>query len=102
MKLFVHPGYDSVTGAYVTGHTLSVPKASRDIHQFLLQQGKIVDLAGTEKDLPVCSSSEILRNIRGGRSGWEVNVPSGVAALIRRRRLFGYRAPEGVRTRKSA
>ena len=102
VKLFVHPGYDSVTGAYVTGHTLSVPKASRDIHQFLLQQGKIVDLAGTEKDLPVCSSSEILRNIRGGRSGWEVNVPSGVAALIRRRRLFGYRSPEGVRTRKSA
>jgi len=95
VKLFVHPGYDGVTGKYVTGHSLSVPKASRDLHQFLLHQGKIVDLAGTEKDLPVCASSEILRNIRGGKAGWEANVPPAVAGLIRRRRLFGYRAKKG-------
>jgi hypothetical protein len=92
VKLFVHPGYDGVTGKYVTGHSLSVPKASRDLHQFLLHQGKIVDLAGAEKDLPVCASSEILRNIRCGKSGWQESVPSAVAALIQRRRLFGYQA----------
>jgi hypothetical protein len=92
VKLFVHPGYDGVTGKYVTGHSLSVPKASRDLHQFLLHQGKIVDLAGTEKDLPVCASSEILRNIRCGKSGWQESVPNAVAALIQRRRLFGYQA----------
>jgi nicotinic acid mononucleotide adenylyltransferase len=51
-----------------------------------------VDLGGTEKDLPPCSSSEILRNIRAGKKGWEKNVPNPVAKLIRRRRLFGYRA----------
>jgi len=55
----------------------------------------IVDLSGVEKDLPACSSSEILRNIRGGKAGWEVNVPPAVAGLIRRRRLFGYRAKKG-------
>jgi nicotinic acid mononucleotide adenylyltransferase len=51
-----------------------------------------VDLGGTEKDLPPCSSSEILRNIRAGKKGWEKNVPNPVAKLIRRRRLFSYRA----------
>lgn len=92
VKLLVHPGYDGVTGKYVTGHTLTVPKASRDLYHFLIQQGKIVDLAGTEKDLPPCASSEILRNIRNGKSGWQVNVPPQVAHLIQRRRLFGYKA----------
>jgi hypothetical protein len=92
VKLFVHPGYDGVTGKYVTGHTLTVPRSSRDLYQFLIHQGKIVDLAGGERDLPSCASSEILRNIRNGKSGWQENVPPQVAQLIQRRRLFGYKA----------
>ena len=92
VKLFVHPGYDEVTGKYVTGHTLTVPRSSRDLYHFLIHQGKIVDLAGGEKDLPSCASSEILRNIRNGKSGWQENVPPQVAQLIQRRRLFGYKA----------
>jgi hypothetical protein len=92
VKLFVHPGYDGVTGKYVTGHTLTVPRSSRDLYHFLIHQGKIVDLAGSERDLPSCASSEILRNIRNGKSGWQENVPPQVAKLIQRRRLFGYKA----------
>lgn len=92
VKLLVHPGYDPADGKFVTGHTLRVPEPIREIHEFLVRRGKIVDLSGSEKDLPACSSSEILRNIRGGKKGWEGNVPAPVAGLIRRRRLFGYRA----------
>ena len=92
MRLFVHPGYDPVDGKYVTGHSLQISKGDRDLHRYLVNRGLIVDLAGVEKDLPACCSSEILRNIRGGKAGWEVNVPPAVAGLIRRRRLFGYRA----------
>jgi len=92
VKLLVQPGHDPVTGAFVTGHTLSVPEPIREIYEYLVRTGRIVDLAGAEKDLPPCSSSEILRNIRAGKKGWEKNVPAPVAHLIRRRRLFGYRA----------
>jgi len=92
VKLLVQPGYDAATGAFVTGHTLAVPEPIREIYEYLVRTGRIVDLAGTEKDLPPCSSSEILRNIRAGKKGWETNVPTPVAKLIRRRRLFGYRA----------
>jgi hypothetical protein len=92
VKLFVHPGYDPLSGMYVSGHTLTVRKPAEDLHRYLVSKGRIVDLAGAEKDLPPCSSSEILRNIRNAKVGWEKNVPSAVASLIRRRRLFGYRA----------
>jgi hypothetical protein len=92
VKLFVHPGYDPLSGMYVSGHTLTVRKPAEDLHRYLVSKGRIVDLAGTEKDLPPCASSEILRNIRNAKIGWEKNVPSAVATLIRRRRLFGYRA----------
>jgi len=92
VRLLVHPGYDPVDGKFVTGHTLKVPEPIREIHDYLVRRGKIVDLSGTEKDLPPCSSSEILRNIRSGRSGWQQNVPTPVAKLIQRRRLFGYQA----------
>ena len=92
VKLLVHPGYDPADGKFVTGHTLKVPEPIREIHEFLVRRGKIVDLSGTEKDLPPCASSEILRNIRNGRSGWQQNVPLPVTQLIRKRRLFGYRA----------
>jgi len=88
----VQPGYDPTTGAFVTGHTLTVPEPIREIYEYLVRTRRIVDLAGSEKDLPPCSSSEILRNIRAGKKGWEKNVPTPVANLIRRRRLFGYRA----------
>ena len=63
-----------------------------EVQHFLIHQGKIVDLAGSEKDLPSCASSEILRNMRNGKSGWQENVPPQVAQLIQRRRLFGYQA----------
>lgn len=92
VKLLVHPGYDPVTKAFVTGHTLTVPEPIREIYEYLVRTGRIVDLGGAENDLPPCSSSEILRNIRAGKKGWEKNVPPAVAALIRRRRLFGYKA----------
>ena len=92
VKLLVQPGHDPVTRTFVTGHTLTVPEPIREIYEYLVRTGRIVDLAGTEKDLPPCSSSEILRNIRAGKKGWEANVPAPVAKLIRRRRLFGYRA----------
>ena len=58
VKLLVHPGYDPADGKFVTGHTLKVPEPIREIHEFLVRRGKIVDLSGTEKDLPACSSSE--------------------------------------------
>ncbi|NCZ97000.1 TonB-dependent receptor, partial [bacterium] len=95
VKLLVHPGYDPANGAFVTGHTLTVPEPTREVYKFLVRTGRIVDLGGTEKDLPQCSSSEILRNIRSGKKGWEQNVPAPVANLIRRRRLLGYRATRG-------
>jgi hypothetical protein len=79
----------------VTGHTLTVPEPIREIYEYLVRTGRIVDLAGEQKDLPSCSSSEILRSIRSGKKGWEKNVPGPVATLIRRRRLFGYRAARG-------
>jgi hypothetical protein len=92
VKLLVQPGHDPASGIFVTGHTLTVPEPIREIYEYLVRTQRIVDLAGTEKDLPSCSSSEILRNIRAGKKGWEENVPKPVANLIRRRRLFGYRA----------
>ena len=92
VRLLVQPGYDPVNGAFVTGHSLVVPEPIREIYEYLVRTGRIVDLSGEEKDLPSCSSSEILRNIRSGKKGWEKNVPSPVANLIRRRRLFSYRA----------
>ncbi len=93
VKLLVQPGHDPVTGAFVTGHNLTVPEPIREIYRYLVRTGRIVDLAGEERDLPPCSSSEILRNIRSGKKGWEKNVPAPVVHLIRRRRLLGYRAP---------
>ena len=92
VKLLVHPGYDPADGKFVTGHTLQVPEPIREIHEFLVRRGKIVDLSGTDQDLPPCASSEILRNIRNGKSGWQDNVPTPVSKLIQRRRLFGYKA----------
>ena len=92
VRLLVQPGYDPVNGAFVTGHSLVVPEPIREIYEYLVRTGRIVDLSGEDKDLPSCSSSEILRNIRSGKKGWEKNVPSPVANLIRRRRLFSYRA----------
>jgi len=92
VKLLVQPGYDPTHGAFVTGNTLTVPEPVREIYAYLVRTRRIVDLAGPAEDLPPCSSSEILRNIRAGKKGWERNVPAPVANLIRRRRLFGYRA----------
>ena len=75
VKLFVHPGYDGVTGKYVTGHTLTVPRASRDLYHFLIHHGKIVDLAGRRK------RSSVLCQLRdfAQYSKWKIWVASECA-----------------------
>jgi hypothetical protein len=39
VKLFVHPGYDPLSGMYVSGHTLTVRKPAEDLHRYLVSKG---------------------------------------------------------------
>lgn len=80
VKLFVHPGYDGVTGKYVTGHTLTVPRASRDLYHFLIHQGKIVDLAGSEKDLRLVLVPRFCAIFEMESQGGKRMCPSGSSA----------------------
>ncbi len=94
-RLYVYPLRDPQSGALTTADTLSVPDSFGDFYRFLLGAGRVRALTGYDEGVLGIFSPEVLAAIRSdgddGGNGWEAQVPNGVAEVIKKRKLFGYR-----------
>jgi len=91
LKLYVYPLKDSVTGALITAENLRVAPNLRHLYAYMLENLYIQGLRGySESCLPIFSR-DVLAKTRKGDSSWEEMVPPQAAALIKERKLFGYK-----------
>lgn len=91
LKLYVYPLLDSKTGAIITAGNLRVAPNLRHLHAYLVENRFIDALRDyDEKCLPIFSR-DVLQKLRSGDASWEGAVPAEVAAMIRERKLFGYK-----------
>jgi len=90
LRLYVYPFQDSVTGSIITAGNLQVAPNLRHLYAYLLENQFIQAIRDYNDAFLPIFSREVLANVRGGDSAWEIMVPPQVAHIIKERKLFGY------------
>ncbi len=90
LKLYVYPLREKRNGALITAQNLQVATNLTHLYAHLLENRFIAPLRGYDPDCLSIFSRDVLAKIQSGAVGWEKQVPSQVAAIIKERRLFGF------------
>lgn len=93
LRLYAYPLLDPATGALITAGNLRVSPHLRHLHAYLVENQLIESILGFDQQCLPIYSRDVLARLRAGDASWEEMTPPMVAALIKERRLLGYRAP---------
>ena len=64
----------------------------KEFYKFFKYNGKIVDIFDYEEGYLNIFSREILQKIKENKEGWEADLPFGIAEMIKKKKMFGYKA----------
>ncbi len=78
----------------ITAKNLQVSPRLQNLYQHLLENHYIECAVGYDESIADCFSRDGLRKIRDNDESWEPMVPAEVAAIIKKRKLFGYGSAE--------
>jgi len=93
LRVYVYPLRDPSTGLLNTVQNIRMPGALHSLYTHLVERGRIKQLDNFDETLLHIFSRDVLRRIKDDEA-WESMVPSEIAEVIKRRRLFGYRETE--------
>jgi hypothetical protein len=115
VKLYVYPMRQDAYDGYVAGGLPSSQAAAgtrsfsssvlinaknaqvsdnlRSLYAHLLENHYLDSIVGFNPEILSIFSRDVLRRIKEGDATWETMVPAPVVAAIKRRELFGYKAP---------
>ena len=89
LKVYLYPMLDE-NGVITTSETLKIHPRMKELYKFFKFNGKVVDIENyNPKNLEVFSR-EVLKMIGESKPGWESMLPTGVATIIKKKKLFGY------------
>lgn len=91
MKVYLYPMLDE-NGDMMNSQTLKVHPRMKELYKFFKFNGKVVDIENYNPENLEVFSREVLKMINENKPGWESMLPSGVAEIIKRKELFGYKA----------
>jgi hypothetical protein len=94
LRVYVYPLRDLATGALETVGSIKMDAALDNLYRHLVDRGRIKELDNFDESVLHIFSRDVLRRIKDGDSSWEDMVPVEIAAVIKRRRFFGYREAE--------
>lgn len=90
VRLYIYP-WKNDRGEIVTAGTFRVSARLLHLYEYLLENRYVEDIpAPAEADLSVLPHA-VLAKIQTGDPAWEALVPAEVVAVIRERKLFGWR-----------
>lgn len=93
IKVYLYPYKDPVTQEVLISENLKVCDSLKDLYKYFKLNNRIVDINNYNIDFSEIYSREILKKINNQLSGWEHQLPDGVAQLIKERGMFGYKDP---------
>jgi polyhydroxyalkanoate synthesis regulator phasin len=73
-----------------------MPESLRNLYKHLVERGRIRSLETFDRSVLHIFSRDVLRRIKDQDDSWEEMVPPEIAAVIKKRRFFGYRDKEKV------
>ncbi len=90
LKVYVYPSKVEDKDELITCANMDVHPRLRPLYNYLLSNGRIVDLEEHDPDVLWIQSRTALQMIRNGEPGCEKMVPNYVDVMIKKNRLFGY------------
>jgi hypothetical protein len=90
IKIYVYPFRESDIEEPITLKEIRVHPRLRPFFDYLVYNGRLVDIKNFDENILNIFSREVLRNIRMGAPGWEDCLPAYVDDIIKEKHLFGY------------
>lgn len=91
MRVYLYPYKDPETHELLTSKNLKVNDNLRELYKYFISNRRIVDIEDYNPDFSEIYSREVLAKIAKHETGWENQLPEGVAEMIKERGLFGYK-----------
>lgn len=90
LKIYLYPRRESETSELITSKNFPVHPRLKPLYDYLVSNGRIVDIEQYDESVLHISSREVIRMIRDGEPDWESMVPEFVDTIIKTNHLFGY------------
>ncbi len=91
MTVYLYPYKDPITHEILTSENLKVSDNLKELYKYFKLNRRIVDINNHNPEYSEIYSRDILKKITHCESGWENQVPEGVAEMIKERGMFGYK-----------
>ena len=91
LKLFIYPLLEKGKKEPVTMDHLQVLPHLQHLFAYLRENRNILGIEGYARAYLSIFSRDALAHIKKGKLGWEKNLPSLVAEMIKKKKLFGYK-----------
>ncbi|SNV50795.1 Uncharacterised protein [Chryseobacterium taklimakanense] len=91
MRVYLYPYKDPETHELLTSKNLKVNDNVKELYKYFIANRRIVDIVDYNPDFSEIYSREVLAKIAKHETGWENQLPEGVAEMIKERGLFGYK-----------
>ena len=88
--MYLYPFQESKEEVIMNSKNIMVHPRMRPLYDYLVTNGKMVDLEEYNPEYLSIFSKEVLEMIKKGESGWEKMVPELVAQVIKDKKLFGF------------
>jgi hypothetical protein len=89
MKVYLYPMIDE-NGVITNSESLKIHPRMKELYKFFKFNGKVVDIDNYNPKNLLVFSREVLKMIGQSKPGWESMLPTGVATIIKKKKLFGY------------
>ena len=96
LKVYLYPLKDQQTGEITDSNNVKVHPRMKELYKFFKYNGKLQDIVDYDPEIMDIFSREVLQKIHDGETGWESQLPEGIAELIKENNLFGYKEAETV------
>ena len=90
VKMYVYPTCDAVSGAIQSLERAPVPPPWHHLRALLLEIGRVEPIRGYDESFLSIRTPDVLARIQSGDAGWEQQVPTAVAQIIKAENLFGW------------
>ncbi|HKL02285.1 MAG TPA: hypothetical protein VJ911_01365, partial [Cryomorphaceae bacterium] len=89
LKIYLYPSKNDKDQSLINSKNMEVHPRLKPLYEYLIGNGRIVDLENYDPEVLSIQSRTALKMIRNGSSGWEKMVPNYVDVMIKKNRLFG-------------
>ena len=90
VKIFLYPMQPNPEDELVNSQNANIDEDVKHLYEYVLQKGRIQDLTGFKQKVLPIFSKDVLKKIRNNEEGWEKQVPTKVARVIKEKCLFDY------------